>query len=182
MLVVNIYGAPGSGKSVAAAWIFTKLKMLDVKCELVTEFAKDMVWDNNSKALHNQAYIFGNQYYKLSKLEDEVDVAITDSPLALSVIYNSDKRLKKSSFFNSMVLDVSQSFDTLDYLLPPFADKYEDIGRVHSNEESKKLHKQIEDWLFVICHNNYKELEHSEESYMDVVNDVMKKLDKRRPI
>ena len=43
-LVVNLYGAPGSGKSTGAAYIFAKLKMLGVNCELITEFAKDKVW------------------------------------------------------------------------------------------------------------------------------------------
>lgn len=60
MIVVDFYGAPGSGKSVAAAYVFSKLKMLDVKCELVTEFAKDEVWGGSIKALQNQAYVFGS--------------------------------------------------------------------------------------------------------------------------
>ena len=59
MLVVNLYGAPGAGKSTGAAYIFSKLKMAGVKAELVTEFAKDMVWEENNEALHNQMYMFG---------------------------------------------------------------------------------------------------------------------------
>lgn len=64
MTIVNLYGAPGSGKSTAAAYIFSKLKMQGVKCELVTEVAKDLVWDENAKALQNQAYVFGKQFYR----------------------------------------------------------------------------------------------------------------------
>lgn len=51
MIIINLYGSPGSGKSTAAAYIFSKLKMKGVECELVTEVAKDLVWDENSKAL-----------------------------------------------------------------------------------------------------------------------------------
>ena len=40
-LVVNLYGAPGSGKSTGAAYIFAELKMLGINCELITEFASD---------------------------------------------------------------------------------------------------------------------------------------------
>ena len=29
-LVVNIFGAPGAGKSTAAAYVFSKLKMLNI--------------------------------------------------------------------------------------------------------------------------------------------------------
>lgn len=53
MLVVNLYGAPCAGKSTAAAYIFSRLKMAGVNCELITEFAKDMVYDGNDAAFRN---------------------------------------------------------------------------------------------------------------------------------
>lgn len=45
MLVVNPFGIPGAGKSAGAAYVFSKLKMKGVNAELVTEYAKDMVWE-----------------------------------------------------------------------------------------------------------------------------------------
>ena len=60
MLVVNLFGAPGSGKSTGAAYIFSQLKIAGVNAELVTEFVKDKVWENNEEVFKNQAYIFGN--------------------------------------------------------------------------------------------------------------------------
>ena len=63
-LVVNLFGAPGSGKSTGAAWVYSNLKLAlpedkDISVELVTEFAKDLVWDNNTEALSpmNQMFI-----------------------------------------------------------------------------------------------------------------------------
>lgn len=47
MLVINLFGVPGAGKSTGAAYIFARLKMLGINTELVTEFAKDKVWDCN---------------------------------------------------------------------------------------------------------------------------------------
>ena len=38
-LVVNLFGAPGAGKSTAAAYIFSMLKFANINAELVTEFA-----------------------------------------------------------------------------------------------------------------------------------------------
>lgn len=67
-LVVNLYGAPGSGKSTGAAYIFAKLKMLGVNCELITEFAKDKVWENNLEVFNNQLYILGKQSFKTSRV------------------------------------------------------------------------------------------------------------------
>ena len=79
-LVVNLFGTPGVGKSTGAAYIFSELKMRGINAELVTEFAKDKVWENNDEVFKNQAYIFGKQSYKMSRCRDKVDVIITDSP------------------------------------------------------------------------------------------------------
>lgn len=50
-IVINLFGAPGAGKSTLAADIFSKLKRRQVKCELITEFAKDCVYEGNVCAL-----------------------------------------------------------------------------------------------------------------------------------
>lgn len=41
MILINLFGAPGTGKSTGAAYIFSQLKMKGINAELVTEFAKD---------------------------------------------------------------------------------------------------------------------------------------------
>ena len=113
-LVVNLFGVPCAGKSTGAAYIFYKLKTLGLNVELVTEFAKDKVWEQNDEALKNQAYIFGQQAFRLSRCVDKVDVIITDSPLPLSIIYNKDKRLTEN--FNKSVMDVFNSYENINYL------------------------------------------------------------------
>ena len=42
-VVVNLLGEPGCGKSTAATYIFSMLKMLGINCEYVSEFVKDKV-------------------------------------------------------------------------------------------------------------------------------------------
>ena len=46
-IVVNLIAAPGSGKSTIAAGVFEELKWEGVNAELITEFAKDKVWEEN---------------------------------------------------------------------------------------------------------------------------------------
>lgn len=70
MLIINLFGAPGAGKSTGAAYIFSKLKMLGVNAELVTEFAKDKVWENNTEVLSNQIMCLVNS------ILESVDVLI----------------------------------------------------------------------------------------------------------
>lgn len=170
MLLIDIYGCPSSGKSTLAAFLFSQLKMKNVKCELVTEFAKDLVWDNCHDALHDQAYLFGNQYHRLLRLEGKVDIVITDSPLMLNAIYNKDDKLGEE--FNRLVINVSKKFNSLSYFLSPFNNSFEEIGRVHSNNESKSISSKI---LKMLNDENidFKMINHDEKSYMKIIGEIM---------
>ena len=98
MLIINLFGAPGAGKSTGAAYVFSQLKAAGVNAELVTEFAKDKVWEGTKAVFENQAYIFGKQYFRISRLEGKVDVVITDSPILLSAFYNDNDHVLGEEF------------------------------------------------------------------------------------
>lgn len=88
MLIVNLYAGPGAGKSTLAAAIFAQLKDQGVVAELVTEFAKDLVWENNLRPLACQPYIFGEQLWRIERLKGAgVEVVVTDSPIRLAAVY-----------------------------------------------------------------------------------------------
>ena len=140
MLIVNLFGVPGAGKSTGAAYIFAKLKMLGINAELITEFAKDKVWENNSEVFKNQAYLFGKQSYRISRCKDKVDVIVTDSPLPLSIFYNTGEFLTEN--FNKSVMDVFNSYNNLNFLLLR-TKPYNPIGRHQSEEESDALKQQM---------------------------------------
>lgn len=59
MLLVNLSGGPGSGKSTTAAYIFAKLKMLGYNAELVGEEARELIYDGAIPMLENQVLILG---------------------------------------------------------------------------------------------------------------------------
>ena len=135
MVVCNMFGSPGSGKSTISAYIFAKLKMLGVNCELVTEFAKDKVWEQNNTALANQVYVFAKQYYRLSRCADKVDVVITDSPLALSPFYNKDKDIHEP--LKLLARRIAEKYNNLNYFVKRVK-KYNPIGRLETEEESNQ--------------------------------------------
>ena len=77
-----------------------------------------------------------------------------------------------------MVIDVAKSYDTLSYWLPVVkSSPYEESGRVHGMDESEKLSNDILQMLD-FYNVKYKKPDHSEDSMMKVVDDVMKKLEK----
>lgn len=57
---INIIGSPCSGKSTVAVNLFAELKKLGTEAELITEYAKDCVWENSIDTLEDQIFVFGN--------------------------------------------------------------------------------------------------------------------------
>lgn len=141
MILVNLFGAPGAGKSTGAAYIFSQLKMRGVNAELVTEFAKYKVWEESKAVFNNQAYIFGKQYFRISRCADKVDVVITDSPLLLSLVYNNDPVLGEE--FNEVVRKVMNSYDCRNFYLVRTKD-YNPVGRFQTESESDAIADEIQ--------------------------------------
>lgn len=134
MLVVNLFGAPGSGKSTGAARIFSNLKMKGINVELVTEYAKDKVWEENKAVFNDQLYIFGKQNFRLSRLKDKVDVIVTDSPIFLSILYNKTY----TNTFNKLVEETFKSYNNLNFFIKRVK-PYCSIGRFQTEKESDNL-------------------------------------------
>lgn len=142
--VINLFGGPGSGKSTGAAYIFSQLKMNNVNCELITEYAKDKTWEGNHVALGCQEYIFGKQSFRMMRCRDKVDVIITDSPLPLGIFYNTNPVLDKN--FENTVMNVFNSYNNNNYFIKRIK-PYNPIGRNQTEEESDEIGKRIRRFL-----------------------------------
>lgn len=175
-LVINFFGAPGAGKSTGAAYVFSLLKARGVNAELISEFAKQKVWEGNDTALGNQLYVFGKQQYAMARCRDQVDVIVTDAPLMNSVYYNSDPTLGKE--FNTLVRKVSDTYENVNVLVRRVK-KYNPKGRVQSEARSDEMHKEIEDWLLNKEHTDVWHIGGDEESYRQLAYVVMTMLDTR---
>lgn len=170
MLLINLYGAPGAGKSTGAAYIFSQLKLAGINAELVTEFAKDKVWEGNKAVFENQAYIFGKQYFKISRCADKVDVIVTDSPLMLSTIYNNNPVLGED--FDNVVRNVAKSFNTKNYFITRVK-PYNPVGRNQTEAESNVIADEVKHML------DMEKIEYAEypgtiSGYDCIVKDILK--------
>ena len=145
-LVVNLIAPPGSGKSTMAANIFAKLKWLGIECELVNEFAKDLVWEDRTETFKNQVYIFAKQFHKMFRLDGKVDVIITDSPLILSIYYNNKYCEGKFKQLNPLVLEQHCNFYNLNFYINR-KKKYSPNGRNQTEEESSLMGIEIKELL-----------------------------------
>lgn len=173
MIVVNLFGTPGSGKSTGAAYIFAKLKLAGINAELVSEFAKDKVWEETKAVFENQAYIFGKQSFRLSRCKDKVDVIITDSPLPLSIFYNKNKDIY-GPHFDKFVMDVFNSYQNVSYLLNRVK-PYNPAGRFQTEEESNALKAPMIELLKE--HSiNYVEMDGNVQTYETIAENTIARL------
>lgn len=141
MKVINFFGGPGCGKSTTASWLFHQLKTYNgygLRCEYVTEFAKDLTYEENYKALSCQEYVFGNQLWRMKRLKGKTDVVITDSPLLLSIFYD-DRQLEP---FENVVLTNFDDFENINIFLER-PSEYKEDGRNESEYEAKEIDKNI---------------------------------------
>jgi len=130
--VINLFGGPGTGKSTTAAHLFALMKLKGINCELVTEYAKERVWEDLH--LKNHVAILAEQYTRLWRLQGKVDYIITDSPLFLLQYYAKD--------VDGLFLDFSEelfhSFDNIDVFLNRVK-KYNPKGRLQNLKDAKKI-------------------------------------------
>ena len=89
MLVINLWGGPGAGKTTTASGLFSILRhKWNVNLELITEFATDLCFEQARENLKDQIYLLGNQYHRLWRANAVgVECVITDAPIGLNKIY-----------------------------------------------------------------------------------------------
>lgn len=142
--VLNLYGPPCAAKSTIAAYVFSMLKMNGINCELINEFAKDMSWEKNESVMSDQLFMFANQWHKMYRCYGQTDLLITDSPLLLSPMYNSDATIDWQ--FRNIVYAMDNKFFNINYLIKRVV-KYENAGRVHNEEQSDEIAKNLKEML-----------------------------------
>jgi nicotinamide riboside kinase len=142
--VINFISGPGVGKSTTAAYVFSMLKLNNINVELVTEYAKDKIWEGSLNVLENQIYVFGKQQHRLYRVRDKVDVVVMDSPLLLSAIYDKSQ----SELFKNLIIEEFNKYDNLNIFIERIKSfKYINNGRIQNEEESIAVDNKIKAFL-----------------------------------
>lgn len=141
-LVINLIGGPCSGKSTIASGVFHEVKKLNINAELALEFAKDKVWEESFRTIDDQIYVFAKQYHKIWRLNEKVDVIITDSPLPISLHYMKEP----SEYFDKFVVEQYNKFDNLMFFIER-GEGYQSEGRMQTEDEAKAIDKSIKELM-----------------------------------
>ena len=181
-LVINFFGGPGSGKSTLATGLFSEMKRANLSVEYVSEYAKDVTWEETNKLLENQLHIFSEQFRRQWRLKDKVDYIVTDSPLLLSSIYfdylSDPNRTYSIGFcdsFRSLVENAFlHDFENVNIMIERNKD-YVSIGRNQTEQQAKEVDLLIQRTLLdhhlffdsIYCYSN--------SSPIDILNTLRKR-------
>ena len=140
-LIINLIGGPCSGKSTVAAELFARLKKMGIHCELVSEYIKDRIYEENKTMPHNQIAIFGMEHYNISNKLGKVDVIVHDGSFINNIIYKAEE----NKHFDDLIISEYKRFWNLDFFIKRGNIEFETYGRIHNLKQSKELDKIIKE-------------------------------------
>ena len=143
-LIINAFGGPGVGKTTCCWEIASELKKRGIVTEYVSEYAKELVYQENWELLdsseEHQRIILAEQKRRLDVPLGKVNCIVTDSPLLLSIIYSKNP----SDEFKKFVYETYSAYNNFNMVV--LRDKkqaFEQTGRMQNLEESIQKDKEI---------------------------------------
>lgn len=138
--ILNFFAGPGAGKSTTTAQLFADMKKLNYNVELVTEYAKDLVWEDRMNVLlEDQLYILAKQARKLHRIADKVDFVITDAPLVQGLMYKPHEYF---TGFEPLVVEIFKTYNNQNYFLKRIT-KYDPVGRYQNEQEAIDIDNRL---------------------------------------
>jgi tRNA uridine 5-carbamoylmethylation protein Kti12 len=162
-LVINLFAGPGAGKSTTAAGLFYTMKKEGMSVELVTEYAKDRVWEEHSSVFEDQLYLLAKQNRRLKRLQGKVDYIVTDSPLLLGQYYASEEDRIAVKWITDWAFNKYNNLNIFLRRTKP----YVSVGRNQNYEEALKADQGIKK---IIETREYIELEDNDNLVRDLID------------
>jgi predicted ATPase len=145
---VNLFGGPGVGKSTTAAALFVEMKKAGYKVELVTEVAKDFVWEDRATTLTIQPYITIKQFRNLVRLKGKVDYVITDAPILMGSVYADLYASHLPASYKNFILDLHEhELDPSVNIVLQRAFEYDTTGRYQNKSQAEDIDLAIAEVL-----------------------------------
>lgn len=112
-LNINLYAAPGVGKSATSTRLISLLKLRNHSVELVPEYSKELHWEGRLESTE-QMLITSEQWRRQSILQGKVQIAVTDNALGLGAVYAPESYQIE---LQHIVKTLTQNWWSLDVLL-----------------------------------------------------------------
>ena len=142
-LVVNLFGGSGVGKSTNAYLIAGLLKLRGIECEYISEWVKDMVFEDRKDIFDCQMYVTAKQLHKIHRVNNKTQVIIVDSPIILGIIFDKDK----DEDFKRYVIKQFNKFNNYNIFLQRADKIFSQNGRNENLQEAKNIDVKLESLL-----------------------------------
>lgn len=146
-ILINAFGGAGAGKSTACLNICAELKKMGFVAEYVSEYSKDLVWEENWDLLDgteaHQFEILTEQLKRQDRLYGKVDFIVTDAPILLNKVYNKELTPE----YEKMLRNLYAQYTSFNFVVERDASKYEQEGRMQSLQESIEKDNEIKKML-----------------------------------
>lgn len=141
---INLYGGPGTRKSSLAAYIYSQLKGMKIRVELVQEFVKTWAYEKRQPSSFDQLYLFARQLRMEDiVLRNGVDLVITDSPIGLSICYSQAYGFVQWPALTILAQEFERTYPSLNLFFDRSGTEYEEHGRFQKEEDAIKIDKVI---------------------------------------
>ncbi len=169
MKVINLFGAPGAGKSTTMLGLTWLMKMNQLNVELTTEYFKELVMaDSVSSKFGGQLSVLAEQNKRLEVLDGKNDFAVTDCPLPLIGYYTPQNYIPG---FEPLVQSLFNKYDNHNYLILRKHD-FEEQKRIHDDNQSKDIEAKLPEYLNKMG-IQYTVLQSSHSIVEDIFNDLI---------
>lgn len=140
-IVINIFGSPCAGKTTLAKKLHERFIKNKKPVSLVSEFATFLIAQNKTHLLQDQIFVTNGQKQLLEDGLINNDIAITDSPIELGLIYSKEDYKKK---VQKIIDECNKGYESVNFFIKrPKNLKYSQSGRIHTNEQSKAIEMEL---------------------------------------
>jgi len=149
MILINLCGGPGAGKTTLSYYLAYRLKKAGVRTELTSESAREHhIYTYPAdrvpqQLLDNQILVVGQQYERILRLKRHgFEVALCDSALEQQAIYFKGHPYEES--LKRVVADCAKQFETYSVFIRPKPGVYDPESRTQKTEaEARALDKDV---------------------------------------
>lgn len=142
MKVVNLFAAPGTGKSTTGQILAGLLSIARYRVEFVPEFAKFATFADNQSALSDPVYMMAKQANRLHVLRNQpLDFVIMDGPLPVGLLYTPEHYYRHHE---PLVMEIFNSYENVNFLLEANPEiPYQTHGRSQSKAQADELASKL---------------------------------------
>lgn len=139
MILINFFGAPGSGKSTASALTYARFKREGYRAELVRECTKAAVYGGALQGSIDSMSVLRTHETEVEILSPHCDVVVMDSPFLMTACYSDREEVKE----RAIKLHFGRPSYNVFMCLPISPSDYRLDGRWEDYDASKKREEAI---------------------------------------